>query len=68
LLEYLAAIVGGNAVYFLLLYRHLPRPFQHAPFRIDRGLLADLFCCAVLYAGIRLGLTVFRTDRRDPFF
>jgi hypothetical protein len=68
LLEYLAAIAGGNAVYFLLLYRHLPRAWRHAPFRVDPGFLADLFCCAAVYAAVRLAAVLVGRQRRDPYF
>ena len=42
-----AAIVLGNAVYFLLM-PHLPAWAYHVPFRLDAGLAVDFcFCLAV---------------------
>jgi hypothetical protein len=62
-IEYTAAILGGNAIYFLILYPILPTQFQHlpprpggpTPFRFDLGLLTDFICCVAVYGVIRLG-------------
>jgi hypothetical protein len=58
--EYTAAILAGNAIYFLILYPDFPPALQHRPFRVDVGLVIDFFCCVVVYAVIRLGVTQAR--------
>jgi len=45
-LHSLAAVLVGNAVYFLLA-PHFPRSIQHAWARIDVGLLVDFAFCVV---------------------
>jgi hypothetical protein len=61
-IEYTAAILVGNALYFLVLFPGLPRGLQHqAPdashrlLRLDPGLLLDFLCCLAVYGAIRLG-------------
>jgi len=60
-IEYSAAILLGNAIYFLL-YPSLPPSAQHQPFRfgqpfrVDLGLLLDLAICVAVYATIRLAV------------
>lgn len=49
LLKQFIAIVIGNVVYFFLLMPHLPSRGQHQPFRLDLGLLVDVWVCLVLY-------------------
>ena len=53
--EYLVAILSGNAIYFLVLFRNLPPALRHEPSKIDAGLLLDFVCCVLVYAAIRLG-------------
>ncbi|MGH9367760.1 MAG: hypothetical protein ACRD3M_08825 [Thermoanaerobaculia bacterium] len=55
-IEYLVAILAGNAMYFLLLYPALPRLLQHQPFRFDAGLALDFLLCVAVYGAIRLGV------------
>lgn len=65
-IEYLAAILAGNAIYFLVLFPGLPRVLQHQPFRIDAGLALAFLCCVTLYGVIRLGsLHAQRWNRRS---
>ena len=52
-LEYLIAILAGNAIYFLLLMPRLPEPFRHRTFRVDLGLAVDFAVCLGLYGVIR---------------
>ncbi|MFQ5695376.1 MAG: hypothetical protein ACE5HB_05255 [Terriglobia bacterium] len=47
-------MLAGNAVYFLLLFPHLPEPWQHQPFAFDRGLALDFFLCLAFYGLVRL--------------
>jgi hypothetical protein len=54
-IEYLVAVLAGNAIYFAVLFRNLPPSFRHEPGRIDAGLLLDFLCCVLVYAAIRLG-------------
>ncbi len=54
-IEYLVAVLAGNAIYFAVLFRSLPPSFRHDPGRIDAGLLLDFLCCVLVYAAIRLG-------------
>jgi hypothetical protein len=56
-IEYTAAILAGNAIYFLVLYPSLTPSLQHQPFRFDAGLALDFLCCVVVYGVIRLGVT-----------
>jgi hypothetical protein len=52
-LEYLVAILIGNALYFLVLVRHLPPVLQHQPFRLDAGFALDGILCVAVYGLIR---------------
>lgn len=54
-IEYLIAVLAGNAMYFLVLLPGLPPRFQNQPNRFDLGLLLDFACCLLVYAAIRLG-------------
>lgn len=49
----LAAVVGGNALYFLVLLPGLPPGWVHQPFRFDRGLALDFVLCLALYLILR---------------
>ncbi len=52
--EYLVAILLGNAIYFFSLYPHLPRPLRHQAFRIDWGVVVDFAVCVLVYGLICL--------------
>lgn len=52
----LVAIVTGNALYFLLLFPHLPPSGRHRVNAIDLGLLIDFWVCVAVYGLIRLVL------------
>jgi hypothetical protein len=54
-IEYLVAVLAGNAIYFAVLFPGLPASLRHEPLRIDAGLLLDFLCCVLVYAAIRLG-------------
>jgi H+/gluconate symporter-like permease len=54
-IEYLVAVLVGNAIYFLILFPDLPPFLQHAPFGFDLGLLLAFVCCVAVYGVIRLG-------------
>lgn len=55
-LEYLAAILVGNAIYYLSLAPHLPDIFRHQGFQIDGGVFVDFLVCVGVYGLIRLGV------------
>ena len=59
-MEYLAAILIGNAIYFLSLFAHLPAVFRHQTRKIDLGMALDFVICVVVYSLIRLGERVSR--------
>jgi hypothetical protein len=47
-LQSLAAVLAGNAAYFLLM-RFLPHWARHVPFKVDLGLAVDgVFCLSAL--------------------
>jgi hypothetical protein len=48
----LAAVLAGNAAYFLLM-KHLPPQARHVPFQIDLGLLVDFWFCLVVFGVIK---------------
>jgi hypothetical protein len=49
LLKQTVAVVAGCLLYFFVLMPHLPLAGRHQPFRIDIGLLVDVWVCLVLY-------------------
>jgi hypothetical protein len=54
-IEYLAAILVGNAIYYLSLQPHLPDAMRHKLYNADLGLLVDFVVCVGVYGLIRLG-------------
>ncbi len=54
LLEALIAVVAGNAIYFLILWPHLPENARHQVYRLDIGLLVDFWVCAACFGVIKL--------------
>ncbi|MGA9885647.1 MAG: hypothetical protein WBQ34_18165 [Candidatus Acidiferrales bacterium] len=54
-LEYLAAILLGNGIYYFSLLPHLPKSLQHQGFQMDPGVLIDFLVCVAMYGLIRLG-------------
>ncbi len=55
----LVAILGGNLIYFGLLFPYLPPAARHRPYRLDWGLVVDFWICLALY-----GLLVFRLRKK----
>jgi hypothetical protein len=53
--EYFAAILLGNAIYYLSLSPHLPDTFRHQGFQMDLGVAVDFLVCVAVYGLIRLG-------------
>jgi hypothetical protein len=58
-LEYLVAILFGNAIYYKSLWPHLPESLQHQGFQTDMGSLVDLLVCVAVYGLIRLGASIY---------
>jgi len=54
-LEYLAAILVGNAIYYFSLTPHLPEAWRHHGMKTDLGSAVDLAVCAGVYALIWIG-------------
>jgi hypothetical protein len=54
-IEYLVAILIGNAIYYFSLIPHLPSVFRHQGYRIDFGMLLDFVVCVSVYGLIRAG-------------
>ena len=59
-LEYLAAILIGNTIYFLSLSAHLHADLRHQSYKVDFGMALDFVICAAVYGLIRLGERVSR--------
>jgi hypothetical protein len=59
-LEYLVAILLGQAIYYFSLTPYLPDSLRHQGFAIDAGLLVDFVVCVLMYGLIRLGARVRR--------
>ena len=51
-LEALAAVLAGNAIYYLLM-PHLPAVARHRLFQEDWGLLVDFAVCTAIFAGVK---------------
>ena len=56
----LAAVLGGNLLYFGILYPYLPAAARHRPYGLDWGLVIDFWICVALY-----GLFTFRLGRKQ---
>jgi hypothetical protein len=54
-LEYLAATVIGNVIYFYSLEPHLPASLQHNTRLLDLGSLVDFAVCVAVYGLIWVG-------------
>jgi hypothetical protein len=59
-LEYLIAILLGNAIYFFSLMPHLPLVLRHTTSAVDWGVFVDFVVCASVYGLIRLGMRLHR--------
>ena len=54
-MEYTAAILIGNAIYYFSLVPHLPPALRHQGFLLDWGSATDFVVCFAVYGLIRLG-------------
>ena len=57
----LAAIIGGNAIYFGFLSSSLPPAARHRLYQIDWGLVVDFWVCLALYGLLEF---TFRSKRK----
>ena len=55
-IEYLVAVLIGNAIYYLSLTPHLPPAFRHDQYNVDPGMLLDFAICVGVYWLMRLGI------------
>jgi hypothetical protein len=53
--EYAAAILVGNAIYYFSLVPHLPQALRHREFLLDGGSATDFVVCVAVYGLIRWG-------------
>jgi hypothetical protein len=53
--EYTAAILVGNAIYYFSLAPHLPQALRHREFLLDWGSATDFVVCLAVYGLIRVG-------------
>ncbi len=60
----LAAVLIGNAAYFLLA-RYLPPRARHAAFQIDLGMVVDFWICLVVLGLIKT-IARWRRDSKPP--
>jgi high-affinity K+ transport system ATPase subunit B len=60
----LAAILTGNAIYFLIMAPRLPAAARHAPGRLDVGLLIDFWVCLVCFGLLALLKFIGHMDAR----
>jgi hypothetical protein len=51
-LDALAAVLAGNAIYYLLM-PHLPRVARHGLFKEDWGLVLDFAICTVIFLVVK---------------
>lgn len=54
LLAATVAVVAGNALYFLVLWPHLPPQARHEVYQLDLGLLVDFWVCAACFGVLKL--------------
>jgi hypothetical protein len=50
----LVAVLGGNFLYFVVLFPLLPPEARHRPSRLDWGLLIDFWICLAIYGLLSL--------------
>ncbi|MDT8068291.1 MAG: hypothetical protein ROO76_09010 [Terriglobia bacterium] len=62
----LIAVVIGNVVYLFVLSPWLPISARHQPFKIDLGLIVDVWVCLVVYGIIELFLRLRRRNAALP--
>ena len=63
--EYLVAVLLGNAIYFWSLVPHLPNSLRHQAFKYDWGLAVDFGVCVGVFGLIRLGERLHRKSAKE---
>jgi ABC-type uncharacterized transport system permease subunit len=58
----LIAVVFGNLLYYFVLLPVLPFPARHQPFKLDLGLVVDVWVCLFIYGIVEL---IVRWRRRS---
>lgn len=58
----LIAVVSGNLLYYFVLLPVLPFPARHRPFKLDLGLVVDVWVCLFIYGIVEL---IVRWRRRS---
>lgn len=61
----LIAVVVGNLLYFFVFYRMMPTVARHTPFKLDLGLLVDVWFCLVIYGIVEL---IIRLRRKSSHY
>ncbi len=61
----LIAVVLGNLFYFFGVYSLLPDAAKHRPFKLDLGLVVDLWFCLICYGLIELYLRLRHRPSRS---
>jgi len=62
----LVAVLGGNLVYFAILFPYLPPTARHRPGRLDWGLLVDFWICLAVYGLLAFTFQSKRKDETEP--
>ncbi|MGE5111754.1 MAG: hypothetical protein ACM3JB_12910 [Acidobacteriaceae bacterium] len=60
----LVAVITGNLLYAYVLSPRMPLPARHRPFKLDLGLVVDVWVCLVIYGIIELLLRFRRKTAR----
>jgi hypothetical protein len=50
----LISVVAGNLLYYFILLPVLPFPARHRPFKLDLGLIEDVWVCLLIYGIVEL--------------
>jgi ABC-type uncharacterized transport system permease subunit len=62
----LIAVVSGNLLYYFVLLPVLPFPARHSPFKLDLGLVVDVWVCLFIYGIVELFVRWRRRRSRVP--
>ena len=52
----LVAVLGGNLLYFWVLYPYLPAGARHQLYQLDWGLVVDFWLCLAVYGLLSISL------------
>jgi ABC-type uncharacterized transport system permease subunit len=62
----LIAVVSGNLLYYFVLLPVLPFSARHRPFKLDLGLVVDVWVCLFIYGIVELFVRWRRRRSRVP--